>query len=88
LSTARARSSTPRRTQRSRRLPIVCRGGWSVGSSFQADPARHRHHSACSIVNVDHDLGRPVRAGGSSASIVVASRTVAPARTASLIVGA
>jgi hypothetical protein len=41
-----------------------------------------------SAVSVDHDLGRPVRAGGSMASIVAARRTVAFARTTSLIAGA
>src|SRR5687768_7870134 len=40
------------------------------------------------MVRVDHSLGRPVRAGGSRASIMVAKRMVALARTVSLIAGA
>jgi len=87
LSTASARSSTARRTQRCNRLPIVCRGGQRAGSSFQAAPARHSHQSACNIASVDHSLGRPVRAGGSMASIIEARRVVAFARTTSLIAG-
>src|SRR5919206_1279313 len=59
-----------------------------AGNSFHAEPARHSHHSAWSMVRVDHSRGRPVRAGGSMASIVAARRTVAFARTASLMAGA
>jgi len=40
------------------------------------------------MVGVGHSRGRPVRAGGSMASMVVARRTVAFARTASLMAGA
>ena len=67
---------------------MVCRGGYEAGNSFHAEPARPSHHSAWSMVSVDHDLGRPVRARGSMASIVAARRTVAFARTTSLIAGA
>jgi hypothetical protein len=45
-------------------------------------PARHSHQSARSMVSVDHSRRRPVQAGGSIASMVVARRTVAFARTA------
>ena len=58
------------------------------GSSAQAAPARHNHHSASSMVRVDHCRGRPVLAGGSIASMVVARRTVAFARTVLLMAGA
>jgi hypothetical protein len=88
LRTASARSSTPSRTHRSRRLPIVCRGGQVAGSSAQAAPARHSHHSASSMLRVDHSRGRPVLAAGSIASMVLAKRTVAFARMASLMAGA
>jgi hypothetical protein len=40
------------------------------------------------LVRVDHSRGRPVLAGGSIASMVVARRTVAFARTVSLMAGA
>ena len=40
------------------------------------------------MVSVDHSRGRPVRAGGSIMSIIVARRTVAFARTACSIAGA
>jgi hypothetical protein len=67
------------------RLP---RWAGELGSSAHAAPARHSHHSAWRMVGVDHGRGRPVRAGGSMASMVVARRTVALARTASLMAGA
>src|SRR4051812_30502734 len=40
------------------------------------------------MVSVDHSRGRPVRAGGSIASMVASRRIVAFARTASSIAGA
>jgi hypothetical protein len=40
------------------------------------------------MVRVDHSRGRPVLAGGSIASMVLAKRTVAFARMASLMAGA
>jgi hypothetical protein len=40
------------------------------------------------MVRVDHSRGRPVLAGGSIASMVLARRTVAFARTVLLMAGA
>jgi hypothetical protein len=67
---------------------MVWRGGWSAGRSFQAAPARHSHHSACSITSVDQSLGRPVPAGGSIASMMAARRASAFARTIWSMAGA
>jgi len=67
---------------------MVCRGGQGPGSSFQAEPARHSHHKACSITSVDQSRGRPVRAGGSIRSIVAARRVIALLRTTCSIAGA
>jgi hypothetical protein len=67
---------------------MACRGGSISGSSFQAAPARHSHHSACSITSVDQSRGRPVAQGGSIASIVAARRVIALVRTIRSIAGA